>query len=51
MPNQAIIDEFVAYKKSTKGLTQRAEQWLRDMTGRFLRQLRMHLTDNQTLVG
>ena len=44
-PNQAIIDEFVAYKKSTKGLTQRGEQWLRDMTGRFLRQLRMNLTD------
>ena len=44
-PNQAIIDEFVAYKKSTKGLTPRGEQWLRDMTGRFLRQLRMNLTD------
>ena len=43
--NQAIIDEFVAYKKSTKGLTPRGEQWLRDMTGRFLRQLRMNLTD------
>jgi len=41
----------VAYEKSTNGLTQRAEQWLRDMTGRFLRQLRMNLTDNQTLVG
>ena len=44
-PNQAIIDEFVAYKKSTKGLTPRGEQWLRDMTGRFPRQLRMDLTD------
>ena len=44
-PNQAIIDEFVTYKKSTKGLTPRGEQWLRDMTGRFLRQLRMNLTD------
>ena len=50
-PTQAIIDEFGAYKKSTKGLTQRGEQWRRDMTGRFLRQLRMNLTDNQTLVG
>ena len=44
-PSQAIIDEFVTYKKSTKGLTSRGEQWLRDMTGRFLRQLRMNLTD------
>ena len=44
-PNQAIIDEFVAYKKSTKGLTPRGEQWLQDMTGRFPRQLRMNLTD------
>ena len=44
-PNPAIIDEFVTYKKSTKGLTPRGEQWLRDMTGRFLRQLRMNLTD------
>ena len=44
-PNYAIIDEFVAYKKYTRGLTPRGEQWLRDMTGRFLRQLRMNLTD------
>ena len=44
-PNQAMIDEFVTYKKSIKGLTPRSEQWLRDMTGRFLRQLRMNLTD------
>jgi hypothetical protein len=35
----------VTYKKSTKGLTPRGEQCLRDMTGRFLRQLRMNLTD------
>jgi len=44
-PNQASIDEFVAYKKSTKGLTPRGEEWLRDMTGRFLKQLGMSVTD------
>ena len=43
--NQAIIDEFVAYKKGTKGLTPRGEEWLRDMTGRFLKQLGMSVTD------
>ena len=43
--NRAIIDEFVAYKKSTKGLTPRGEEWLRDMTGRFLKQLGMSVTD------
>ena len=37
--NQRIIDEFIAYKKATKGLTPRGEQWLQDMTGRFLRKL------------
>ena len=44
-PNQAIIDAFVTYQKFTKGLTPRSGQWLRDMTGRFLRQLRMNLTN------
>ena len=44
-PNQAIIDEFVAYKKSTKGLTPRGEEWLRDMTGRFLKQLGISVLD------
>jgi len=43
--NQAIIDEFVGYKKATKGLTPRGEEWLRDMTGRFLKQLDMSVTD------
>ena len=43
--NRAIIDEFVAYKKGTKGLTPRGEEWLRDMTGRFLKQLGMSVTD------
>ena len=45
MTNQAIIDEFVAYKKATKGLTPRGEEWLRDMTGRFLKQLGINLFD------
>jgi len=43
--NQAIIDEFVAYKKATKGLTSRGEEWLRDMTGRFLKQLGVSVND------
>ena len=52
-PNQAIIDEFVAYKKSTNGLTPRGEEWLRDMTGRFLKQFGMNVTDvgPQQIVG
>ena len=33
----AIIDESVAYKKVTKGLTPQDEKWLRDVTGRFCR--------------
>tara|TARA_B100000586_G_scaffold252972_1_gene213300 strand:- start:368 stop:796 length:429 start_codon:yes stop_codon:yes gene_type:complete len=43
--NQEIIDEFVGYKKATKGLTPRGEQWLRDMTGRFIRRIGTSVTD------
>ena len=52
-PAPAIIDEFVAYKKSTKGLTPRGEEWLRDMTGRFLKQLGMSVIEvgPQQIVG
>ena len=43
--NQAVIDEFVGYKKATKGLTPRGEQWLRDMTGRFIQGIGTSVTD------
>ena len=35
----------MAFKKSTKGLTPRGEEWLRDMTGRFLKHLGVKITD------
>ena len=35
--NVSVINEFVDYKKSTKGLTPRGEEWLWDMTTRFLK--------------
>ena len=41
----AIIDEFVAYKKATKGLTPRGEEWLRDMTGKFVQRIDTNITD------
>ena len=52
-PNQAIIDELVAYKKSTKRLIPRGEGWLMDMTGRILKQLGISVTDvgPQQIVG
>ena len=35
--NQSVLDGFVAYRKATKGLTKRDEQWLNQMLGRYLR--------------
>jgi len=37
--NQDLLRTFVEYKKSTKGLTPRGEEWLSDMLGRFTRRL------------
>ena len=37
--NQSQLDAFVNSKKATKGLTPRGEEWLRDMVGRFIKQL------------
>jgi hypothetical protein len=35
--NQSVLDGFVAYRKATRGLTKRGEQWLNQMLGRYLR--------------
>jgi len=41
--NQGLIEEFVSYRKATKGLTPRGEEWLRDMTGRFTQQIDINI--------
>ena len=46
--NLDLVNTFVNYKKSTKGLTVRGEEWLRDMLGRFLKQLNIPAQEVQT---